>query len=62
MAHMNRSSIGDIHGLHSIRFYPPPPPHTSFYLHGDAETLCVNGFKSGYRSFCTRSRGLNAYV
>ena len=18
---------------------PPPPPHTSFYLHGDAETL-----------------------
>ena len=29
---------------------------------GDSETLCVNGSKRGYRSFCTRVRGLNAYV
>ena len=61
MAHMDRISMGDIHGVHDD-YKRSRALQTSFYLLGGHETLCVNGSKRGYRSFCTRARGLNAYV
>ena len=64
MAHMDRISIGDIYGVHAIRFQArertpdlvlPPRETPRRYMR-------QWGSKRGYLSFCTRVRGLNAYV
>ena len=53
-------------GTHRVDIRPTSGSLTLHRSHftssGDTETLCVNGSKRGYRSFCTRVRGLNAYV
>ena len=63
MAHMDRISMGDMYGVHEVRFQARarapdlvlPPRETPRRYASMVQ-------KRGYRSFCTRVRGLDAYV
>ena len=67
MAHMDRISMGDMYGrectkYNSISKRARAGSRPRFTSSGDDETLCGNGSKRSYRNFCTRVRGLHAYV